>query len=427
MSRFFLVYLLPAGLINLGNVFAYLFQLTVARSLPVSDVGAFSAIFALTNVISAPAAILPFAIARVMIATRGSGGAGAQIVVRSALGAIGFTAIVLVAGIVLVEPLQLVLGVEDRTTAMLGLLLICTNLQYCLAVGWLQGQMRYILASLALASVPAMRCLFGLLLLVWWGGGVNLATLATSLPGLILFGACFIFLVLANGTGREAAPPKGVWQDFFRFLLSSSVSSILLLGFWNLDMLTVRGLFTPEASGIYAVAALLGRIPFLLSSAVVNVLFSEATRAALDHPNSERAARRVLMLNLALAGVLGLASATPISLFAEPIVTMFAGPGYAASAPILSVLSFVMAVLALLQVVVTFMMARSQSRVLWLLGIGLTMFLTLSRFAASPLEVVWYLAGSIGTLLAICLLLVFISPKRLQRVSLGAGWRKQHR
>lgn len=410
MPRLFFVYVMPAVLINLGNVFAYLFQLTIARTLPIADVGAFSAIFAITNVISAPAAILPFVMSRTMIKTQDIRGAAEAIIVRSAVGTVIFTLIVMSVGWLFMGQIGKLLQIDYGSTIALGLLLICTNVQYCLAVGWLQGKMRYMLSSLALSTIPAMRCLFGLWLLVWLGGGLDLAVTATAIPGALLF-VCSFVGIYAQMDRKPARLPAGIWSDFTRFLLSSSISSLLLLGFWNLDIVTVRSVFSPEISGFYSVAAVLGRIPYLLSAAVVNVLFSEATRASISGGKSEHSARRVLVINLALAAALGLTAAIPLSLFAEQVVVLFGGPSYLPSAPILRILSFAMASLAFLQVIVTYMMARDQYHVLLILAVGLTIFLSLGRyFARSPIDVVLYLATTLVVMIAICLVLVFRTP-----------------
>jgi O-antigen/teichoic acid export membrane protein len=413
MIRFFMVYLLPTGLINLGNVFAYLFQLTIIRSLSVVDVGAFNALFALTNVISAPAAVLPFAIARTMITTQDIEGAAGTIVARSAVAGLLITVAILIVGALLVEPLRLLLRIEQQSTVLFAMLLLCTTLLSGTAIGWLQGVRRYISSSLAMAAIPTLRFFLGLWLIVWWKGAVDSATAAAALPAAIVFLAG---LACMRPQVREARAslPKKTWRGFGHFMLASSASSLLLLGFWNLDVVMVRAMFSPQVSGLYAVAAVLGRIPYLLSVAVANILFAEAMRTGLDSQGYNHAARRVLLLNFVFAAALGFAAAIPLSLFTEPILVAFGGSSYVASAPILRVLSYAMALLALLQIVVTYMLARNFRHVLWLLGSGLLAFVSLTRFCANDaMDVVTILAGTIGVLILACLWLVFIEPGRV--------------
>jgi O-antigen/teichoic acid export membrane protein len=49
---------------NLGNVFAYLFQMVIGRVLSPDDFGTFNALNSLAIVISAPMAVLPFVFSR---------------------------------------------------------------------------------------------------------------------------------------------------------------------------------------------------------------------------------------------------------------------------------------------------------------------------------------------------------------------------
>ena len=422
LAQFFLVYLLPAGLINLGNVFAYLFQLTIIRSLSIADVGAFNAIFSLTNVIAAPAAVLPFAVARAIIMTKTTEGAAAIIVARTAIAASAIAISLLAIGWILVDPLRAVLRIEHASTAMLTVLILCTTLLSGVGIGWLQGNLRHIPSALAIAATPGLRFLFGLWLVAWWAGGVDSAIMATAFPGALVFLVCLVTVRPLFRQGRRC-PPDGTWRNFGGFVLTSSASNLLLLAFWNLDVVLVRAIFPPEASGLYAVASVLGRIPYLMSAAVANVLFSETMRSALDNPNDERASRRVLLHNLLLATVLGFAGAIPLSVFAEPILILFGGVAYAAATPILKVLSLAMAALALLQIVVTYLLARNRHQVLWLLGAGLLTFLSLvGLFANDPLDIVHLLAGTIVVLVIACGAVEFLHiPNRLPATGSGSN------
>jgi O-antigen/teichoic acid export membrane protein len=413
MIRFFMVYLLPTGLINMGNVFAYLFQLTIIRSLSIVDVGAFNALFALTNVISAPASVLPLAIARTMITTQGIEGAAGAIVKRSAVAGLLITVAILIVGALLVEPLRLLLRIEQQSTVLFAMLLLCTTLLSGIAIGWLQGARRYISSSLAMAAIPTLRFFLGVWLVAWWKGAVNSATAAAAFPAAIVFLAGLACMRPQIGEAR-ASLPKNTWRGFGPFMLTSSASSLLLLGFWNLDVVMVRAMFSPEVSGLYAVAAVLGRIPYLLAVAAANILFAEAMRTGFDNQRFNHAARRVLLLNLVFAAALGFAAAIPLSLFTEPILVAFGGSSYVASAPILRVLGYAMALLALLQIVVTYMLARNSRHLLWLLGSGLLSFVSLTIFCANDaLNVVTILAGTISVLILACLWLVFIEPGRV--------------
>ena len=413
MRTLLALYLWPTILINLGNAFAYLFQLMLARSLTIADFGAFNALFSLVNIMAATASIVPFAIARGMILTPGGG--ARSIIEQTSTGGLLIAAVTATVGFPLVGPLCAALKIEQSRTALLAIALLATTFLCPIAVGWLQGTGRYLAAAVALAGLPALRLAFGAWLVLGLAGGIDAALIAAMLPGPLVFVAGLVAMRAAFCLPRTRLPPS-FWPDFGRFTLSASTSAVLLLGFWSLDMVLVRAWFPIDQSGLYAVAAVLARIPLLISIALVIVLFPEATRAGLSGDNPERAGRRVLLLNLALATSFGLAAVTVLSLAAEPLLVMLAGPDAAQAAPLLRVLCFAMATLALVQIIATYLMARNRHGVLLLLAAGIIGFVALSKsLAPTPLSVACWLATILTIELAASLTLVWLPPAGMTR------------
>jgi O-antigen/teichoic acid export membrane protein len=197
----------------------------------------------------------------------------------------------------------------------------------------------------------------------------------------------------------------------------SAPTTLFLFAFWNIDIVLVRALFPREDSGLYAMAAVLGRIPFLSATAVVNVLFPETVRAGLPGHGTERPALRPLAYGMAVAAAFGLAAAFALASLAQPALTIFAGPAYAPAADLLRIIAFAMAFLALVQIVVTFMLARNQLLVLPPVAIALSTFAALSlTFATGPLWIAVCLGTTIVVLLATYFGLLFLESRT--RISL---------
>jgi O-antigen/teichoic acid export membrane protein len=215
-------------------------------------------------------------------------------------------------------------------------------------------------------------------------------------------------------TAPRAAPSPAVWHGLLRFVAVGGPAMLLLFAFWNIDVVLARVLLSSEDSGLYAIAAVLGRIPFLSATAVANVVFPETVRADLSGANAGRLAMRPLAFGLAVAAALGLAAAVALSLLAGPLLTIFAGPAYAPASALLGVIAFAMATLALVQIVVTFMLARNQFMVLLPVAIALGTFVALSlTFATGPLWIACCLGTIIVVLLAVCLgLFLLAAPSR---------------
>jgi O-antigen/teichoic acid export membrane protein len=213
----------------------------------------------------------------------------------------------------------------------------------------------------------------------------------------------------------RSVPPLAVWRGVGRFALPAAATTLILFAFWNLDLVLVRILFSPQNSGLYALAALLGRVSFLIATAPATALFPETIRAGVAGDHSA-ASQRPLQISLALGGALGVAAALPIAAVAEPLLIVVGGTAYAAAAPVLRVLSFAMAALAMLQIVVTYLMASDRHGILLPLALGVAGFVTASAaFAQGPMGVAICLAVTIGVLLAISLLAVWLLEPRVRK------------
>ena len=417
MRQLLALYFLPTIIVNLGNVFAFLFQFILAHALTVDEVGAFNALFSLVNIIMAPASIVAFALSRTIARVPANVPGELRVILeRSAIIGLAAALAIVVTGTAAARPLGGLLRVEGAATVVSALTLLAGTLLHLVAVGWLQGVMRYVATAFMLAGMPTLRFLFGVLSLVVVGGGIDTALLAAAAPGFVLFAAGILSMRNVCRAPRST-PAPALWHGLVRFVAVSAPTTLFLFAFWNIDIVLVRALFPREDSGLYAMAAVLGRIPFLSATAVVNVLFPETVRAGLRGDGTVRLALRPLAYGMAVAAAFGLAAAFALALLAQPALTIFAGPAYAPAAVLLRIIAFAMAVLALVQIVVTFMLARNQLLVLPPVAIALSTFAALSlTFATGPLWIAVCLGTTIVVLLATCFGLLFLGSRT--RISL---------
>jgi len=359
----------------------------------------------LVNIVMAPASIVVLALSRAVARALANGPGEVRVIVERStmIGLTAATAIVAI-GSAAARPLGHLVRVEDTATLILVLILLAGSLLHLLAAGWLQGVMRYVAAAVMLAGMPTLRFLFGIPLLMLFGGGVDGALLAAAAPGIVLFAVGI--LTMRNSSPR-ATPARAAWRGSMRFIIVGVPATLFMFSFWNIDVVLVRALFSQENSGLYAMAAGLGRIPFLSAAGVANVLFPEAVRAGLSTVDTDHAAMRPLAYAVAVAAALGFTAAVALALLAEPVLTIFAGSAYAPAAPLLRIIAFAMAVLAVVQIVVTYMLARDQLLVLLPVAIALGSFAFLSlSIATGPLWIAVCLGTTVVVLLVACLGLV---------------------
>jgi len=123
-----------------------------------------------------------------------------------------------------------------------------------------------------------MRFVFALLLLTWLGQGVNGAMLCGLLGMVFQTGLAFLFLKDLWAVKPEPLPP-GFHKEIGKYALPMIVSSVVTMCLNNLDLILVRRFCPGDEAGLYATAAILGRIAFYGPAVLVSVLFTEAATA----------------------------------------------------------------------------------------------------------------------------------------------------
>jgi O-antigen/teichoic acid export membrane protein len=302
-----------------------------------------------------------------------------------------------------------VLQIEHSRAVIFAAVLLALSFLHLIAVGWFQGVRRYVAGAFAFAGASVLRLAFGTGL-VAVGGGVDGALLGAASGCLVVFvgGAISMHHIFR----LHGAPVQSFWPGVGRFALPAAATTLILFAFWNLDLVLVRIFFSPQNSGLYALAALLGRVPFLIAIAPASALFPETIRTDAA-ANLSAAPRRPLQISLVLGTIIGFTAALFIAAFAEPLLIVVGGMNYAAAAPVLRVLSFAMAALALLQIVVTYLMASDRHAIMVPLALGVAGFVTASAaFSQGPIGVAISLAVIIGVLLAISLLVAWLLEPR---------------
>lgn len=409
MRRILSAYVAPVIIVNAGNACAYAFQIVLARALSPADVGAFNALLSSVTLLAAPASIAPIAITRMVLAQqRNSGASGiGAVVARTSLFALAAALVVGLATLLAAGPLQNLLKIEQTSTMLLFAGLFAVTLIFPVPAGWFQGLGRNIGMAWVQGGMPILRFVFGTIALLALGGGLNGAVIASALPCVVVFlGGLAVLWPGVAAFGQPLAP--GLARDTLRFVLPAATSATLIYALFNIDVVLARALLTGEQSGLYSIAAVVGRIPFLLPAALAGIFYADlARRGGLD----ESEARRHMIRNFVVLGTIAYALAVVIALIAEPLLVLMAGERYAAAAPTLRYSAFAMAGLSLLNLAVTLAMARDDHRPLWVLLVGVLAFIAAAVALASQIAQIALLLGlAIYAMLAVCLFLLFARP-----------------
>jgi O-antigen/teichoic acid export membrane protein len=248
--------------------------------------------------------------------------------------------------------------------------------------GYMQGAYGFRSLATNLVLEGAVR-LGGSLLLVMLGFGVR---------GVIAANAVAIAVAYLAIAPKVAAPIPNP----LRFGYAVRETSLAMLFFSgqvlinNCDIVLVKHFFAPTAAGLYAAVAMVGRVTFAFSSAVVNSMFPVVAGTR----DEERKSPLLIVTSLLL--VLAIGSAMALSLCFTPawIWTTFFGSGFQLPGPhgfpyLLALYAVTTVIYSLSVVVITYEMSYKIANTSWLqLGISGVLIAGICRFHSSLEQVI---------------------------------------
>ena len=245
--------------------------------------------------------------------------------------------------------------------------------------------------------------------LVRLGGSLVLITLGFGVQGVIAANAAAIAVAyLAAAPKLTAAVPHELHiPDAFREALQAIVFFAGQALINNCDIVLVKHFFPSTEAGLYAAVALVGRVIFAFSSAVVNTMFPLVAGTR----DEERKGHRVLLTSLLL--VLGIGSSLALGLRLAPagIWTAFFGPQFAILGKyglpyLLALYAATTVVYSLSVVVIAYEMSYKIANTSWVqLAFSGVVVAGICRFHSSLQQVIW-----IQLVLMVVLLIVVAVP-----------------
>ena len=390
------IFFVSATIVNLGN---YLFNLILGRWLGPADFSDLSIIVTLFLIVIFLTATLQTITARFAAVHTSDGDEEKIARLRETMLRWAWQ----IGGIIL---LVFALGAKFwqhffHTQSALPFVIFAAGLPFYLAQGVnrgiLQGQTRFKALALSYQAEMWTRLLFGIgFAYIGWGVEGGVAGLSLS----------FIATWYASHYANRAIPkmpaiPVSEQKELLAYSGGVSVAYLSQILINNSDILIIKHFFSPEDAGQYAALALIGRVIFFATWAVVTTLFPIV---AQKHQRGERHAH---LLGLGL-GLVVLVSSVTISasyFFPELIVSILFGKAYLVMAPLLWLYAVATSLYALANVIVNYQLSigKSTSSYIALLG-GIAQVVVLSIWHASLKQVVLLQILLMGIMLFILLL-----------------------
>jgi O-antigen/teichoic acid export membrane protein len=246
--------------------------------------------------------------------------------------------------------------------------------------GGMQGTCQFFRLSVNLAAEAFVK-LIAAMALVLGGAGVMGAVGAISLSVLAAF-------LLPAGDAELRQAPAYCQPASFSESIQAIIFFIGQVIINNVDILMVKHYFAPDAAGIYAAVALVGRLLYFATWSVTSAMFPISAGSA-----AESDSRRVLIVPLLFIAGLSTIFVTFLSSFPGLVIrTLFGSDFHRAGSGVEQLLAMnavATGVYAICVVLITYEMSRRIANTGWLqLVVSLLIVLLISFFHASLMQVI---------------------------------------
>ena len=370
---------------GLVNVLNFAFYVVVSRRLGVGDYGTLNALVAAFTVLTVPSAIATTVVVKYAAEFRAVGDrARLRALTFGIFKVLGLSALGVMAVGTLLSPLLAgFYHIDAITPVVLAAAVLGLNVILPVLRGVFNGVENF-RASAISVSIEAVTKLVLAFALTTFGFGLD-GALAGWLLG-TLASLCWTAFVLVNAQRDErAAPLRLDYGRLARTTLAVAIATLCVASLGYSDIVIVKHVFDARTAGLYAAAALAGKILFFLVAFVPTTVLPRAIhRAATGLPMVG-----VLLQAMGVIAVLAGGGLVLFAFAAPAVIGALTGLAYLDAAPLLFPYGVAAALLAVLNTVVVYKIGVHRfGFVIPLAAVALIELIALALFHASPYQVI---------------------------------------
>lgn len=314
------------GLI-VASLMNYLYFMLCGRLLGIEGYGELTALTSAVLTLAAPANVAQIIIARFVTEFHTTGRYDAQhrLARRAVRATLALAALAAAGGAIFSGPLGDFMHVGARLPIVVAALSLGLYAVITVQRGVLQGASRFNELSASYCVEALVRLVAGVLLARWYGA---FGALAGMLIGVAVCYAYDELVMRADSAGTERS---GISREQLSYVvLRIGLAQLMLTVLSFYDVVLVRHLFPARDAGLYAAAALVGRVMLSVLAFVPAVVMPKATGRARAGKSAIPLFGAAMGMSAAIAGTGALAA------FVAPdrIVVLFAGRAFSDAAPV---------------------------------------------------------------------------------------------
>lgn len=350
-----------------GNVVSLALTIVFARLLGPSGYGSLAALISAWLILSIPGTALQATVARDVAAAHGAGEDAelANAIPRWTRSLVLGTLVTAALAFLLREPIAAVIGVPQVWAAAATVPLAGAWLIASVYRGVLQGLGAYSAVGRSVLFEATGRLAFGLAFILA-GGGVTGAFVGHGVA-LVLVAIWLGVLLDRRLVAPAAGHPHG--HALGRLLRASWAPTLtigLLAALQNLDIIVAKQVLPATDAGTYAAASLPAKAIVWIAVGLGLFLLPEASRRS----GAGQATRRLLAEALGLATAAALPILIVFAFAGEQLLLVLFGSRFTDASSFLAILGVAMTMLAYVQLVTQYLLARGRAGFLWLLAVA---------------------------------------------------------
>lgn len=394
---------------------AYLFQTACIRFLGPSRFSDIAALLALSMVIAVPMGSMQTLVAReAAYLQAASHPAALRRFFRHAMalaipGAAGLTLVALLA----TRPIERLLGIESAHVVIAGMSALGFMVVTAILYAFLQGMQRFtqLAANYAISGIAKPVLVVPALIMGFGSAGALTVNVAAGGVAVVL--AAWSLRDLWRGNPDPGPHVVATIRVAAHEVTVLVIGSLAFASLTNLDVVMARYFLDGHLAGIYAAAALVGKLVLLLPAAVVTVLLPKAASRAAAGDTSHH----ILLRSAGATAVMTAGAALLLALTPEGLLVWAFGPDFRESTGLLGWFGVTMALAALINVYLSVYIAH---RDLWF-----PLLVTAAAVAQVVLVTLWHPGprAIVMSTLAVCTMVVVVHelffPHRLIRILRG--------
>jgi O-antigen/teichoic acid export membrane protein len=357
---------------SLVNFFNLVYQLLIAHKLKPDDFAAINSLISITTIISSPLLTFQSAVAKYSAEYKARNQNGkVQVLLSGMLKKAFFFAFFTLVVFSFLSPLLLLkLKINSLPSGYMLAALLALGWILPVLLGGIQGLELFKWLSSVTVVTGALKLGLAAIFIFL---GFNIAGALGAILLSTVIGVIMLCVPVRKFLTVETHSEKVDLREIFIFMLPVGVSTFCFMNLINMDMVLVKYFFTPQSSGIYSMAQMVGKVFWFLPMAISIVMFPKTSGLCASNLDTSHTLKR----SLSYAAVLCVVASVVYNFFPALTLKILTGKVVAESLFVGRLFSVSMVFFAVLFILINYFLSIKDLRFIKYL-----IFFTIAQFLA---------------------------------------------